>query len=226
MSQQERAVRTRNQLLLTAAASFQRRGFSRTSLTEVSRRAGVSSGALYFHFTSKEALAAAVEAEAARMLQAAARRTYRSRSSPMQTLIDTSHALVSLLRSDIVTQAGFQLNCDGHARSRTDLRQEWHGCIQRLLAEAGRGGALLPTASRQAAASVIVSATIGFDVLGREDEQWISAGSVTALWDLLLPGLVTPDERARLSPSEPPAVSPPDAELPMQQVPRPQQPDE
>ncbi|MEU3554286.1 ScbR family autoregulator-binding transcription factor [Streptomyces fragilis] len=201
MPRQERAVRTRNQLLTEAASSFRRHGFSRSRLTEISRNAGVSSGALYFHFSGKEELAAAVEAEAIETLRSAALDVRHSRTSPLQSLIDTSHALVAALRSSLVTQVGLELNCDRHTHNHTDLRQEWHGCVQRLLAEADRAGALLPHVSRQAAASVIVASTVGFDVLGREDEQWISAGVLTSLWQLLLPSLVVPEHRAALNPA-------------------------
>ncbi|WP_159062215.1 TetR family transcriptional regulator, partial [Streptomyces caniscabiei] len=64
MAKQERAVRTRENLIRSAAEVFDREGYAVASITTISARAGVSNGALHFHFASKAALAEAV-AEAA-----------------------------------------------------------------------------------------------------------------------------------------------------------------
>jgi AcrR family transcriptional regulator len=56
---QERARRTREQILETAAAAFARDGYEGTSLNELIRASGFTKGAFYFHFASKEELALA-----------------------------------------------------------------------------------------------------------------------------------------------------------------------
>ena len=61
MAEQERAVRTRERLIGSAAETFCREGFAVASLSVISAQAGVSSGALHFHFAGKAALADAVE---------------------------------------------------------------------------------------------------------------------------------------------------------------------
>lgn len=50
------ALKTRQQLLDAAITEFASRGFSRTTLTDIARAAGVTRGAVYWHFQSKEAL--------------------------------------------------------------------------------------------------------------------------------------------------------------------------
>src|SRR5216117_2644416 len=57
VARQERAERTRGRILDAAAAVFDERGFSGASLSDILARAGVTKGALYFHFSSKEELA-------------------------------------------------------------------------------------------------------------------------------------------------------------------------
>lgn len=47
---------TRRQLLTTAVSCFAARGLARTTLREISNVAGLTSGTLYFHFATKEAL--------------------------------------------------------------------------------------------------------------------------------------------------------------------------
>ncbi|MER7624989.1 TetR/AcrR family transcriptional regulator [Streptomyces sp. NPDC126503] len=61
MAKQERAVRTREALLRSAAEIFDTDGFVSASLSAICSKAGVSSGALHFHFASKGALAEAIE---------------------------------------------------------------------------------------------------------------------------------------------------------------------
>jgi AcrR family transcriptional regulator len=56
----EKGEATRARLIEIAADLFGRRGYEATSIEEVLERAGVSKGALYHHFPSKEALFEAV----------------------------------------------------------------------------------------------------------------------------------------------------------------------
>ncbi|MFG2313276.1 TetR family transcriptional regulator [Streptomyces sp. NPDC048566] len=68
MTRQERAVRTREALIEAAARLFDQDGYEVTSLAAVTALAGVSAGALYFHFATKADLAdAVVEAAMARL---------------------------------------------------------------------------------------------------------------------------------------------------------------
>src|SRR5262245_40107714 len=57
---QLRALRTREAVVAAAASVFDRQGFAATRLEEIALAADVTKGALYFHFPSKSAIAAAV----------------------------------------------------------------------------------------------------------------------------------------------------------------------
>ncbi|MCS0606538.1 TetR/AcrR family transcriptional regulator, partial [Streptomyces sp. LP11] len=57
---QERAVRTRAQVLHTAARLFAERGYEATSVVDIAEHVGMTKGAVYFHFKNKEAMAIAV----------------------------------------------------------------------------------------------------------------------------------------------------------------------
>jgi AcrR family transcriptional regulator len=62
-SQQARSRETRRRLVAACIAALVERGLARTSTSEVCRRAGVSQGALFKHFPTKQALfAATIEA--------------------------------------------------------------------------------------------------------------------------------------------------------------------
>jgi AcrR family transcriptional regulator len=58
-TKQERSARTRAHILETAAAAFSRDGYAATSLNAIVAASGVTKGAFYYHFRSKEELALA-----------------------------------------------------------------------------------------------------------------------------------------------------------------------
>ena len=60
MAKQERSRRTYELVLDAAAAEFVRFGYSHASLTQVVERTGLTKGALYGHFSSKQELAMAL----------------------------------------------------------------------------------------------------------------------------------------------------------------------
>lgn len=59
-TQADRSARTRSALVAAARELFAEQGFASTSRDAIAARAGVTRGALYHHFDSKNALAAAV----------------------------------------------------------------------------------------------------------------------------------------------------------------------
>jgi AcrR family transcriptional regulator len=190
MAKQDRAVRTRTALIESAAALFHREGYEVASLSTISARAGVSSGALHFHFTSKAALADAVGQAAAQRLEGI---TAQLADDALQTLIDVTHALVQALDRDVVLRAGFALSDTiEHVRVGAGLRGNWQGWVEDSLARADREGALAPENTAQDAATAVVAVTAGLEALGRQDEWWLSPAPLTRFWQLILPRLATP----------------------------------
>ncbi len=56
MTTQQRSEETYTRILDAAAASFSRNGYDATGVAEICRAAGISKGAFYYHFPSKQAL--------------------------------------------------------------------------------------------------------------------------------------------------------------------------
>ncbi|MEV0219209.1 helix-turn-helix domain-containing protein [Streptomyces sp. NPDC050704] len=212
MAQQERAVRTRNALIEAAAELFSRNGFEVVTLSAISTRAGVSNGALHFHFASKAALAAAVwEAAAQRLRQITAAAGAPAGSEgggeggskegnesgsaetggALQVLVDAAHALLRGLRHDVILRAGFDLSGapEPVAAGQPDLRRRWQIWVEGVLAQAAREGALARDVSAQDAANAVVAATVGFGAMGSRNVQWLSQSVLTRFWALLLPRL-------------------------------------
>jgi AcrR family transcriptional regulator len=190
MAKQARAVRTRTALIESAAALFDREGYELASLSTISERAGVSSGALHFHFASKAALADGVGRAAAQRLEGI---TQQRADDALQTLIDVTHALVRALDHDVVLRAGFGLSDSiEHVREGVGLRGKWQGWVEDSLARADREGALASENAAQGVATAVVAVTAGIEILGRQDEWWLSHTPLTHFWQLILPRLAEP----------------------------------
>ncbi|MGW0987920.1 ScbR family autoregulator-binding transcription factor [Streptomyces sp. NPDC002486] len=201
MTKQDRAVRTRLALIRSAAEQFEARGYVRACLAQISAGAGVSSGALHFHFANKAAVAEAVEHAAAGALHEAAGHGRDAGGSALQRLVDVTHHVARLMCADVVVRAGLRLNAEGHGGRTRDLRREWRECVQGLLAEAEGRGELAAGVTPQRTGAVVLAATTGIEVLARDDRDWLARPSLTDLWHLLLPCLAAPCLAGALDPA-------------------------
>ncbi|MEU8891595.1 ScbR family autoregulator-binding transcription factor [Streptomyces sp. NPDC048442] len=188
MVKQERAVRTRRALIEAAAEVFAEEGYVLASLTTISGRAGVSNGALHFHFKNKQALARAVEEEAALAVARIVEGTGAVGGGVLQELVDTSYVLMDRLAQDPVVRAGFELGGEGREGAGS-CQQGWRRWVEEAVVRAEREGGLAEGVSSDAAACTIVAATVGFEVLGAQDPAWYAEHRIAGFWELLLPGL-------------------------------------
>ncbi|MFJ5999401.1 ScbR family autoregulator-binding transcription factor [Streptomyces sp. NPDC092370] len=189
MVKQERAARTRETLIRSAAEVFGREGFSRASLTAISSLAGVSNGALHFHFESKAALADVVEAEALARLLALTRTEPAAGASHVQLLVDVTHRLADELRGDVVLRTGFALGGEPSRPARTGLREHWRCWVEKELERAEAQGELRTEVRAQDVVTTVVAATVGLERLGVREAMWLSAATVSRVWRLLLPAV-------------------------------------
>jgi AcrR family transcriptional regulator len=189
MVKQERALRTRQALIRAGAELFAREGFVAASLSTISRAAGVSNGALHFHFENKKALAQAVEDEALATLRQIIQEALDRDGRALPVLVDATYSLVSRIADDTVVRAGFELGDDPGRGEGPLLRREWQYWVEEMVERAERDGWLAPGISADDAATAVVAATVGFEVLGAEDKAWLSEGRVKGFWKLLLPRL-------------------------------------
>ncbi|MFF3420047.1 ScbR family autoregulator-binding transcription factor [Streptomyces sp. NPDC002698] len=190
MVKQARAVRTREALIVAAAEVFADNGYALASLPAVSRRAGVSTGALHFHFASKEALAREVEEAAADLVEKMAAGCRGAEDTLLQSLVNATCRLLDAVGSDPVVRAGFKLGRDpsrAKGRGGGGLVRWWCRWVQDLLAQAAREGELAYGVSCEGAVAAVVAATVGFETLGDFDRRWVSPERTTQFWTFLLP---------------------------------------
>ncbi|WP_431993162.1 ScbR family autoregulator-binding transcription factor [Streptomyces albogriseolus] len=189
MVKQERALRTRQALIRAGAERFAREGFVAASLSTISGEAGVSNGALHFHFESKRALARAVEDEALARLRLVIEKSLGRDGRALPALVDATYGLVDRIAEDVVVRAGFELGDDPGRGEGASLRREWQHWVEETVRRAERDGWLARGVSADDAVTVVVAATVGFEVLGGEEAAWLSQERVAGLWKLLLPRL-------------------------------------
>jgi AcrR family transcriptional regulator len=192
---QERALRTRARILRAAAEVFDEQGFAAASLSKIVKRAGVTMGAVYFHFSSKEELATAVMAEQAADV------TFREGEDGLQRLIDITMELAYQLQKNVLLRAGVRLAVEQGAFGVSDEAAYllWIERFRKQLTAARDRGELLSQVEPADLARVLVGAYTGTQLLSQ-----ISTGRadlperIAALWRYLLPGIAAPAAIAHL----------------------------
>ncbi|WP_420834079.1 TetR family transcriptional regulator [Streptomyces antarcticus] len=107
----------------------------------------------------------------------------------LQVLVDSTHALMALLAGDVVVRAGYGLCADASRRSGVDLRRQWTLWVQEAVGAAAREGALAEGVCARDAASAVVASTVGLEVLGAGERDWVAPHTLTRFWALMLPRL-------------------------------------
>ncbi|MDP9641091.1 AcrR family transcriptional regulator [Actinopolyspora lacussalsi] len=185
---QERAEHTRCRVVHAAAEVVERDGVRDATLTRIVAVAGVSKGALYFHFDTKEQLADAVyEAGIARLGKVVAE-NYRWYHSALDTLALLCGVLVRTLRRDVVARAMIRLarETDVSSRLSGDPYHHWWLVVYRLLVRARNQREVPSGMDLEAGAGLLVSATVGLEILARNNPAWWNEGSVDRIWHMLL----------------------------------------
>lgn len=219
---QERAAATRQSVLIAAAQLFEQRGYAATSIADVAKASGYTSGAIYFHFASKEDLAFSLVEEHFARWPPLVEKSLACDASALDRLVCLSFVVAREFRDDLIVRAGNRLWTE-HRSISTELPRPfvgWIATVTEFLALARRQEELLPHVDVARAARVIISAffgthTVSDALCNRRDIE----ASLADLWLLLLPalrptpatGLREQVEQARLlldGPSRSPRMAP------------------
>ncbi|NEB13866.1 TetR/AcrR family transcriptional regulator [Streptomyces coelicoflavus] len=189
MVRQERAIRTQLSILKAAAEVFDAYGYEAATIGEILKRAGVTKGALYFHFPSKLALAEGVLEQQFSLV--------RVESGPckLQEFVDTGLAVAYHMRRDPLVSAVARLSLEQELRAEYGplaIRQ-WIEASTKLLTAAKEQGELLhhvvPAESAWLFSAAWTGAQLYSQILnGREDLE----DRVVAVFQHLLPSVAVP----------------------------------
>ncbi|MCX5328811.1 MULTISPECIES: ScbR family autoregulator-binding transcription factor [unclassified Streptomyces] len=160
---QERASRTRRQLLDAAATAFAEKGFPAVTLQDIADLAEVTKGAVYFHFMNKEAVAVAVTEEFYTQLPTIGESVTARQLPPLDAVAELLLQTAVALRDNPVMQAGARLQIERNMVN-ADMPtpfSEFTQLITELLAQAQDEGTLRATPDVAPMARVVVAAFFG-----------------------------------------------------------------
>ncbi|MEJ8650882.1 TetR/AcrR family transcriptional regulator [Streptomyces sp. MS1.AVA.3] len=189
MPTQHRAIQSRQALIRSAAETFLEKGVPAAGMVEISRRARLSKGALYFHFTSKDDLTLAVRDAALATLQEIEEGFTRSPEPLPVAVRDFTVELFGRVESDAVLRAGLRLRPEtAPGLGIYALEQRWYALFLDKAVTCGTGGPAGPHASDtepRRTAQLLTSLVVGLLHLGSEDGTWWDRESIVGLWALL-----------------------------------------
>lgn len=206
----EEALATRERLLDAAQARFREHGVTRTSLAEVATEAGMTRGAVYWHFKDKADLFRAMCDRATMPLDATFDRAVETASAdPLGTLRTLSIGALQQLATDARAQNVFEIvfhKCElvdelaGLATSHKQERSACLGQIEDMLRQAARAGQLPGDLDAGLATQALHAYMVGIM------HEWVLdpaaydlAAAAPGFIDLFIGGLVARPPRVKVS---------------------------
>jgi AcrR family transcriptional regulator len=183
-------------IIRAAATMFAERGYARTTLDLVSVEAGVTKGALYFHFASKHDLADAVIAAELDALRADAAAVLELGRPALEAGILLSGLFTRRLTTDVVVRAGVKLTTE-ELYSHLDIGaayEAWSTLYDDLFARAIQEGDVVSAFDPAVLSRFLVGAYTGVHVvsnaLGSDADVF---SRVREMWTLVLRAIVVPE---------------------------------
>lgn len=195
MVQQERARRTRDKILLGAATVIERVGYPNATLNDITEASGVTRGAFYFHFESKEEVARALVDEQNLVTRNSAQRTLAMELPALELMMRLCHDLAERLIEDPIVRAGIRLTTDSSTFEEPLLEpySDWMATFESLAREALRRGEITEAVSPEALAGFIIPSFTGIQLVSESFTGRLDLiARVSVLWTILVHAIVTP----------------------------------
>lgn len=207
----DRARRTRRRLLLAAAALFDEAGYRGAPLSDILASAGLTKGALYFHFRSKRALTEALLAEVSRSWEVVVAEIAGRGLDPLWRLLVETDAYVARWMHDPLVRGISRALDDPELRTQRDRwLAAWEAATIERLEDAAAAGLLGPEVDpRRAARAVVAIASGNYALADGPDDLW---ARMSESWQGLLPIMAPRGWRAAWSASAWQTRPAPDAE--------------
>ncbi|MGW9412397.1 ScbR family autoregulator-binding transcription factor [Arthrobacter cupressi] len=190
---QQRAKATRTAVIEGAASIFEEVGYGNASLSDVTKRANVTKGALYFHFKSKEDLALAVIAEQHNIVRIAGEKIAAAGLPALETMVTMCKTFGQQLLDEPVVRAGIRLTFEASAFN-GDVKgpyQDWMATMEFLTQQAQREGDIREDLNASDFAHYLVASFTGSQMVsnvmtGRQDVL----KRIDDMWDFMMPAIV------------------------------------
>src|SRR5580658_3966084 len=170
--------RTRELLLQAAFQEIYRSGYRSADLDAILAAAGVTKGALYYHFDNKEALGYAVVDEII------ASNLHQKWVQPLRNAKNPIDVLVRIVRSESLKRADVERGCpllnlsqemsgldEGFRRRTAKVYKHWHDAMAEALREGQKRGVVRSDINANETATFVIAAWEGYIVLGKNSQD-------------------------------------------------------
>lgn len=189
-----KAHETRQLLLNVAARLFAQHGYAGTSTTDILRAAGLTKGAMYFHFRSKEALARAVIEDRQLFWRHLAADVARRHPQPVEQLVVLTDEVAQLYQTDRSAVAAARLSAELVDLDPAAPRPYagWVGIVTSLMAAAQENGDFVTDVPAETMAAAFVAAFVGAEAIsGAWTDHADLPERMRNVWRLMLPALTS-----------------------------------
>jgi TetR/AcrR family transcriptional regulator, transcriptional repressor for nem operon len=170
--------RTRGRLLRAAFHEMHRSGFRSADLEVILAAAGVTRGALYYHFDNKEALGYAVVDEIITS------NLHQKWVQPLRNAKDPIDVLVRIVQSESLKREDVQRGCpllnlsqemsgldEGFRRRTAKVYKDWHDAMAEALREGQKRRIVRSDINADETATFVIAAWEGYVVLGKNSQD-------------------------------------------------------
>ena len=192
MVPQARSEATRQKILDAAVDVFSEVGYAAAGLGEVIERAGMTKGALYHHFDSKEALATAIIEQGTNRTRDAFRHVCESPSPALENMIHGVFLVADLLVSDKTARTAEQLT-RALAEFNSTASHVWSSRLDAMTTQASLASAesdLREGLDPSVVSESILNALIGAQLLSKTADGDDHITRLTRSLEVLLPAIV------------------------------------
>jgi TetR/AcrR family transcriptional repressor of nem operon len=191
-----RADGTRQQILRAASRAFSERPFSVVSLDDIVAGAGLSKGAMYFHFQSKHALAMTILLEHSTKVQALLTERINHQLSGLESLIEASYFLAAQDVHSRSIRAGLHLleqigRADGVQEK---IFTQWFPAITAMIRRGIADGDIIEGTDPGGLSRLLMSLYMGLRQTANLDAPQEFLTHFESAWTMILPGF-TPANR-------------------------------
>jgi AcrR family transcriptional regulator len=194
IARQARSAVTRRKIVDAAVELFDDAGYSNVGLGDIVERAGMTKGALYHHFSSKEALAVAIIEEGSDVLLRTFQSISRSSAPALESMIHGVLVVVDLANTDKLVRIGAALLriFAKFSEASTLNYRVWLTEMGMQAQRAQAEGDLRADIDAQNAGEFIVSSILGAELISNA----VSGGEdllerVTRTWEFLLSAIAS-----------------------------------
>jgi AcrR family transcriptional regulator len=184
---------TRRLIIEAAATLFSTRGYASASLNDIVAGTGMTKGAVYWHFPSKQEIALEIVREMYGSWPPMLAEVMAAHCDALDALVACTYRAAEQFSSDLTTQAAKRLLAELPAEAMAKLPQPyvgWQGALCSLIVEGQRRGEISCAVEPEGTAQAIVASFFGmqqvsWELTGRRD----LLARLENFWKLVLPQL-------------------------------------